>query len=95
MSARVMQAPPDLPPLMGRIEGGVTRAPHPRPSKLLHPGDPTLIPSPKGRETRSALHIARPQHQERKTGGTLHDGPPSPEGRETCCALHGPREQNP
>ena len=62
MSARVMQAPPDLPPLRGRIEGGVTRAPHPRPSKLLHPGDPTLIPSPEGRETCCALHGPREQN---------------------------------
>ena len=62
MSARMMQAPPGLPPLRGGIEGGVTRAPHPRPSTLLHPGDPTLIPSPEGRETWRVFHGPREQN---------------------------------
>ena len=45
-----MKRSPDLPPQRGGIESGEKRSRHALPSKILHAGDPTLDPSPEGRE---------------------------------------------
>jgi len=59
MSESVMQGAPNLPPQRGGIEGGETRVVYSQPSQLWHPGNPTLNPSPEGRETWRALHGPR------------------------------------